>query len=153
MLRQVPATHRKGTWDEFNARHAADPSGWNETFAPIPHAFLASEGVRVPRHADPAVQKLMAFWLAAFRRVERDGRAIYVARFVSLFFGVFCSQPQQHLRDLRTRAGASDFSYDLSALTTASPGYRAMNKRWIDTALKVDFDAKEINRFFPEARH
>lgn len=125
---------------------------WRAPILDNTRAFLGSEAVQIPRPTDPALHKLMAFWLAAFRRIEREGRVLYGARFVSLPFEAFCADPQQHLSWLRTRAGAPDFTYDLSALTAASPGHRPQDARWAAAARAVGFDAAEMDRFFPEAR-
>jgi len=122
---------------------------WRPALRADTHAWLAAEGVVPPAVRAPAVHKLLALWLASYRRLERDGGRLGDAQFLSLDFEAFCAAPRRHLDDIYARAGRAPFSFDRAALHPARPGYRAGDPRWRAAAVAVGFTAAELARFFP----
>lgn len=112
------------------------------------HALMVEEGIAPPPASARAVDKLLALWLLAFRRAEREGRAQYGARFLSLSFEDFCTDPQAHLACIRTMAGAGPFDFDVSALHAANPGHSPGDPRWAAAAARAGFAPEELARWF-----
>lgn len=122
---------------------------WRAPLRGTTERFLDGEGVRAPPARAPGFHKLLALWLASFRRLERDGPRLCGTQFVSLSFEAFCAAPQPHLARLYRRAGRRPFAADTSGLHAASPGYRPDDPRWPAAARAVGFTEAELARFFP----
>jgi len=112
-------------------------------------AELAAQGVVIPEARAPAVHKLLALWLAAYRRLERDGRRLAAGSFQSLAFEDLCAAPQRHLAALCHAAGRDPYRFDAARLRAAAPGHRPEDPRWRAAAVAVGFSEAELGRFFP----
>jgi hypothetical protein len=122
---------------------------WRAPIRPATQAFMDSAGVMPPAPWAPAVHKLMASWLAAWRSLDRDGAALGPDRFLSLAFEDVCTAPQRHLDQIYALAGRTPFAFDVSGLHAAQPGHRPTDPRWRRAARAVGFTPAELDRFFP----
>lgn len=78
----------------------------------------------------PAVGRLMAYWHFCYEKVERDGKAIFGSRFVSLNFEDFCVDPQRALKSVYDALDMEPAQLDLSAIHPANPPYRDGAAEW-----------------------
>jgi hypothetical protein len=122
---------------------------WRAPLRARTEGWLATEGVAPPAPRAPAIHKLLAVWLASYRRLERDGPRHAGGRFVSLSFEAFCRAPAPVLREIYRLAGRAPHPVDCSALHPAPPGYRPADPRWRAAARAVGFSPAELARFFP----
>lgn len=134
-------------WGYFD--HWGMEQFWRPPLAADTRARLAREGVIPPGPRAPAIHKLLALWLASYRRLEREGPQLFGPRFLSLPFEAFCDAPVAHLDRLYGLAGRRPFAIDAGALHPARPGHRTEDPRWRAGARAVGFDAAELARFFP----
>lgn len=141
MARRSTFTRRRG----FNAWGMEELL--REPHAATTRALLEPEGVRFPEPGSTAAELLVAHWLGSWRVAEREGRAAFGERFLSLEFEDFCASPDIHLRRIYDAADAPRFDFDLSGLGTPSAGHLPHDARWERIARAVGFTDDEIGRF------
>lgn len=114
--------------------------------------LLGEVGVQLPPKSDkvPAAQRLLAGWLGGFRLAEREGRALYGDRFLSLSFEDVCRDPATTVATIQKLADAPERPLDTSGIRSSSGGIRPDDKRWLELAREAGFTGEECARFFPE---
>lgn len=110
--------------------------------------LLHDERVRGPEEGTKAVGLLLRYWLASFRRIEREGRRRFGRRYFSLAFESFCREPEPHLGEILRAADHGPWPIDLSALRRPGPGHRERHPRWRSLARGAGFTPLEVARFF-----
>ncbi len=78
----------------------------------------------------PAVGKLLAWWRTAWEITERDGKALFGDRFLSIRFEAFCQAPEQTMRRIYQAGGLEYQPLDYSAVRPAKKPYRHDDPRW-----------------------
>ena len=145
-----PQLHRLGffrRWFYFDSWGME--AHWRPPLRAHTEDWLRGEGVMPPARHAPAVHKLLAIWLASYRRLERDGRRFAGDRFLSLSFEALCLSPRPWLDAIYRLADRPPHAVDCAALHPASPGHRPDDPRWREAASAVGFAPGELTRFFP----
>ncbi len=114
-------------------------------------ALLSEVDVALPpaTQSVPAIQRLLAIWLGAFRLAQKEGAALYADRFVEISFEALCSDPAAQLDAIYTPTGYTRPDINLSDLHPAAPGFAVTDARWQGLAQAAGFSKSELARFFP----
>lgn len=94
----------------------------------------------------PAVGRLIAFWLASFSKVEREGQQLFKNRFISLRFEDFCDKPELIMNNIYNHLDLPMPNFDLKNIRNASHGYHPESLKWQKLFKQINVPSSESNR-------
>lgn len=110
---------------------------------------IREEGVYLPHRNRPSYEALMAYWIAAYRRVERAAATLFQDRFLSMSLEAFCAQPREYIHRILFLAGAELHAFDTTALKPPTSVPRQADRRWQEAAAAAGATQEELQLWFP----
>lgn len=139
-------------WTFFRNRNGGKKWGMQELMSPalkdVTAPYFKAVDVTYPDHTEKSYVKLLAFWLASFRRAEADGRTYFGDKFLSVSFEDFCENPQKVLDQVYQKAGRDTPLFDLKAIKPAAPPFENDAPEWKLAAQKAGFSSAEKEALF-----
>ncbi len=110
---------------------------------------VTANALGLPPYVDrnPAVIKLLHYWLLHYRKLQQDFSRWNESNSLSVNFDDFCRDPTNILNALNERTGIDAKSFVTTHLKPASMGFNPSDSRWPQAMVRAGFSSEEIERF------